>query len=86
VLIAKPHTCLALEGRLLSRRAPRLDLSGRVGFTVFDGCLQGGVVAFVLVGVGFGEVRDRLNPAAVGYVLGLLGGQVGAAAVGAQPV
>ncbi len=33
-----------------------LDLGGGLGLAVFDGGLEGGVVAFVLVGVGFGEV------------------------------
>jgi len=36
------------------------DFGGRLGSAVFDGGLERGVVAFVLVGVGFGEVGDRL--------------------------
>jgi hypothetical protein len=37
-----------------------LDFSGGSGFAVFDGGLECGVVVFVLVGVGFGEVGDGL--------------------------
>jgi len=39
---------------------PVLDLGGRLGSAVFHRGLKRGVVAFVLVGVGFGEVGDRL--------------------------
>jgi hypothetical protein len=39
---------------------PVLDLGGRLGSAFLDGGLERGVVAFVLVGVGFGEVGDRL--------------------------
>jgi hypothetical protein len=37
-----------------------LDLSGRLGSAIFHRGLERGVVALVLVGVGFGEVGDRL--------------------------
>jgi hypothetical protein len=40
--------------------ADALDLAGHLGSVGLHGVLEGGVVAFVLVGVGFGEVSDRL--------------------------
>ena len=43
-----------------ARPATSLDVAGGLGFAVFDGGLQRGVVEFVLVGVGFGEVGDGL--------------------------
>ena len=37
-----------------------LDLGGDFGSALLNGGLERGVVAFVLVGVGFGEVGDGL--------------------------
>ena len=59
-------TCKIWRSRSFGRTSPvagaadALDLGGRFGSAVFDGGLERGVVAFVLVGVGFGEVGDRL--------------------------
>jgi hypothetical protein len=51
---------LPRQHMLTPPRRQHLDLGGGFGFAVFDGGLERGVVAFVLVGVGFGEVGDGL--------------------------
>jgi hypothetical protein len=43
-----------------SQISATLDLGGRLGSAVFHRGLERGIVALVLVGVGFGEGGDRL--------------------------
>src|SRR5215469_16039521 len=58
------------------------DVAGGLGPAVFDGGLECGVVAFVLVGVGLGEVGDRLVEFAGAAEVGGQGDTVAGAGVG----
>ena len=60
-----------------------LDRGCGLNSAVLHGGLEGGVVAFVLVGVGFGEVGDRLIEVAGAAEVGGQGDAVAGAGVGA---